>query len=181
MKWSKRLSKCFFSSFSHPLTDVIIYSELTKENVEVLSKVLIGNAAEEEIKNRGIVSPITPFLIKVTTFIQDYLNGKKRDFIEIPLKIDTLTSFQQKVLTTARKIPYGKLWSYSELAYKSGFPNAIRAVATVMRKNPFPIIIPCHRVILKNGKYGAYCGQREGKDVEIKKNLINLEQRRGDK
>ncbi|MCX7726766.1 MAG: methylated-DNA--[protein]-cysteine S-methyltransferase [Chitinispirillaceae bacterium] len=166
----------FFFSFKHPITYIVIYSQEV-ENKEVISKVVVGSRAEKEIKKKGEVLPTTPLLIKISSLISNYLDGKVVDFSDIPLKMDMHSSFRQKVLTIARKIPYGKLCSYSELAKKSGFSRAIRAVASVMRNNPYPIIIPCHRVILKNGKYGGYCGQKNGKDVELKKSLIELEQR----
>ena len=57
-----------------------------------------------------------------------------------------LTPFQLKVLKEVLKIPPGEVKSYTWLAKKVGSPGAVRAVGTVLRKNPFPVIIPCHRV-----------------------------------
>ncbi|MEM4088913.1 MAG: MGMT family protein, partial [Candidatus Micrarchaeaceae archaeon] len=54
------------------------------------------------------------------------------------------------------KIPKGRTASYKEIAVRIGYPNAYRAVGTALSKNPLPVVIPCHRVILSNGKIGNY-------------------------
>lgn len=66
------------------------------------------------------------------------------------------TDFQIAVLKAMRKIHYGTTSSYLELAHKSGFPHAHRAVASVCAKNRIPLIIPCHRVIKSDGSLGNY-------------------------
>lgn len=76
------------------------------------------------------------------------------------IDIDNLdgTNFQKDVWKAILKIPKGKTISYKELAILSGHPKAIRAVANATGKNPLPIIIPCHRVIRKDGTIGGYSG-----------------------
>jgi len=68
------------------------------------------------------------------------------------------------------KIPRGGVVSYSDLAKKTGKRNAARAVGRVMAANPFPLIIPCHRVIRADGKLGGFGG-----GLEMKKNLLEKE------
>ena len=68
------------------------------------------------------------------------------------------TSFQIKVWKEIIKIPKGKTKTYKEIAINIGHPNSARAVANACGKNPYPIIIPCHRVICSNGKLGGYSG-----------------------
>ena len=68
------------------------------------------------------------------------------------------TPFQIKVWKEIAKIPKGKTKTYKEIAIKIGHPNSARAVANACGKNPYPIIIPCHRVICSNGKLGGYSG-----------------------
>ena len=68
------------------------------------------------------------------------------------------TEFQNLVWKEISKIPYGETMSYKEIAARIGHPNSARAVANACGKNPYPIIIPCHRVISSNGKLGGYSG-----------------------
>ncbi|MCK5350594.1 MAG: methylated-DNA--[protein]-cysteine S-methyltransferase, partial [Desulfobacula sp.] len=70
------------------------------------------------------------------------------------------------------KIPYGETISYAELAKRIGNPNASRAVGMANGKNPISIIVPCHRVIGKNGSLTGFGG-----GLEVKKNLLEFEKR----
>ena len=67
-------------------------------------------------------------------------------------------TFADKVRDVVRKIPSGKTLSYTEVARRAGSPKAARAVGQALSKNPFAPIIPCHRVIRKDGKPGGYSG-----------------------
>ena len=80
-----------------------------------------------------------------------------------------LTPFQRLVLREVMKIPYGKTITYSQLARQIGHPGAVRAVGNALAKNPAPVIIPCHRVVAKNGLGGFSYG------VDVKKQLLELE------
>lgn len=66
-----------------------------------------------------------------------------------------MKTFTEKVYEVVKKIPKGKVLTYSQVAIKAGSPKAVRAVGSVLRKN-FNSDIPCHRVIRANGKYGQY-------------------------
>ena len=66
------------------------------------------------------------------------------------------TDFQQKVWKEILKIPYGETRSYKQIAINIGRPNSSRAVANACGKNPYPKIIPCHRVIRSDGSVGGY-------------------------
>ena len=68
------------------------------------------------------------------------------------------TKFQIKVWKEIQKIPHGETRSYKDLALAIGSPNAARAVANACGKNPFPVAIPCHRVIKSDGSIGGYSG-----------------------
>ena len=98
-----------------------------------------------------------------------YLNGRKRN-ITLPLDVHG-TSFQSKVWQEIRAIPYGATTTYSKIAHDLGNPNAVRAVAHACAVNPVALIIPCHRVVGKDGKMHGY---RWGN--ERKQRLILLEQ-----
>ena len=80
------------------------------------------------------------------------------------------TEFQKKIWTHLLDIPFGELRSYRDIAKAIGNPNACRAVGMAISKNPIPIIVPCHRVIGKNGKLTGYAG---GIDIKIK--LLKIE------
>jgi methylated-DNA-[protein]-cysteine S-methyltransferase len=101
--------------------------------------------------------------------LQEYIKGERKRF---DLKLDLIgTDFQLRVWKELMKIPYGKTYSYKDLATKLNDPNACRAVGTANGKNPICIIIPCHRVINANGKLGGYSG-----GLEHKIDLLKLEQ-----
>tara|TARA_Y100000022_G_scaffold45049_1_gene37618 strand:- start:4333 stop:4608 length:276 start_codon:yes stop_codon:yes gene_type:complete len=82
------------------------------------------------------------------------------------------TNFQRTVWKEISKIPFGETRTYKDLAIAIGKPNSSRAVANACGKNPYPIIIPCHRVIRSDGKLGGYSGVG---GVKKKKELLKLE------
>jgi len=67
-----------------------------------------------------------------------------------------MSEFQDRVLKLVAMVPKGKVTTYKELARAMGNPQAYRAVANALARNPFPIKIPCHRVICSNGEVGGY-------------------------
>jgi O-6-methylguanine DNA methyltransferase len=83
-----------------------------------------------------------------------YFNGSLREF-DLPLHY-TGTPFQQSVWEALRKIPFGSVCSYKDVATVLGRPTAVRAVARANSQNFFPLLVPCHRVINANGKLGGY-------------------------
>ena len=83
-----------------------------------------------------------------------------------------LTKFQWKVLDAACTIPLGQTRSYKWGAQKIGYPKAVRAVGQALKKNPYPVLIPCHRVIKEDGSLGGYAGKYGKKKAK----LLNLEQ-----
>lgn len=108
-------------------------------------------------------------LIKQTyTQLMEYFKGKRTSF-DIPIELNG-TKFQKKVWKALLEIPYGKTYSYKDIAKKIGNENACRAVGGANNKNPIIIIVPCHRVIGKNGSLVGYaCG------LDIKQKLLDIE------
>lgn len=90
------------------------------------------------------------------------------------LDLSTLTEFQREVLDVVASIPRGKTMTYSQVAERLGRHGAARAVGRALTANPFPLIIPCHRVVAVNG-IGGY-----GPGTNLKKMLLDLEVNRGD-
>jgi len=105
--------------------------------------------------------------------LTEYFNGKRKVFT-IKIKIGT-SPFYKKALEEVSKIPYGRTTTYSEIAQKLNNPKAARAIGTANARNPLPIIIPCHRIITKNGKLGGYAGGLKMKKylLEFEKNNLN--------
>lgn len=82
----------------------------------------------------------------------------------------TGTDFQKKVLVALSKIPFGETRTYQQIAQAIGHPKAHRAVASACKKNPLPIVIPCHRVVPSSGGIGKYAY-----GVNMKKKLLESE------
>ncbi len=98
--------------------------------------------------------------------IGQYLGGKRRAF---QFKPDVLgTPFQKKVWAKLQRIPYRKTVSYEAIARAMGRPKATRAVANAVGRNPLSILIPCHRVIRKNGLLGGYAAGLWRKKILLK-------------
>lgn len=99
--------------------------------------------------------------------VEYFTSGRKKFTFKIKL---VGTEFQKKVWQALSKIPYGKTVSYKDIAEKINNPKAVRAVGLANKNNPLPIVIPCHRVIGKNGKLAGYSS-----GLDIKKKLLDLE------
>lgn len=82
------------------------------------------------------------------------------------------TAFQKMAWEVVRTVPWGETCSYTWVAHNIGFPRAARAVGQAMRANPVPFIVPCHRVIGRDGRLSGY-GGKEG--VGLKRKLLEME------
>ncbi len=98
-----------------------------------------------------------------------YFNKTLKSF-DLPLDWENATDFEKSVWDILLKIPYGKTISYSAIAEQLGNPKSVRAVGTANGRNPIPIIVPCHRVIGKNGQLTGFA-----LGLDIKAYLLNLE------
>lgn len=112
--------------------------------------------------------PLTALEQQVKEQLQEYFEGSRSSF-DLPLAPEG-TDFQKLVWEELLKIPYGESRTYSEIAVAIGRPKASRAVGNAINKNPIAIIIPCHRVIGKDGKLRGYAG-----GLELKEMLLRLE------
>lgn len=143
-------------SFYSPELELYINLEMRNDAVKrlIFSKVPRG----EEARGRVIED------------LKRYLNGEAIDFSKYTISLSNLTSFERAVLLETRKIPFGVTISYSELAGRVE-TRGIRAVGSALAKNPVPIVIPCHRVVRKNGSLGGYKG-----GVKVKQKLLEIEE-----
>jgi methylated-DNA-[protein]-cysteine S-methyltransferase len=94
--------------------------------------------------------------------LEEYFAGKRKDF-DLPLQ-PVGTDFQQAVWMALRQIPYGHTASYADIAQAVGSPKAARATGQANNRNPIAIIVPCHRVIGRNGKLTGYAGGLDKKE-----------------
>jgi len=88
--------------------------------------------------------------------IEEYFPGKRKEF-SLKLRLEG-TDFQKKVWQELMKIPYGETVSYKDIAEAIANPKAVRAVGQANHNNPISIIVPCHRVIGRDGKLVGYGG-----------------------
>lgn len=105
----------------------------------------------------------------IRTLLDRYLQGREVDF-EVEVDISHLPAFTRAVLTQLRKIPRGQVRTYGWLAKKVGKPGAARAVGQALKRNPIPIIIPCHRIIRDDETIGGF-----SLGVSLKAKLLALE------
>jgi methylated-DNA-[protein]-cysteine S-methyltransferase len=109
-----------------------------------------------------------PILRQAAEELEEYFAVTRKKF-SVPLRLSG-TDFQKRVWREIALIPYGETASYSDLANRAGAPQAIRAAGTSTGRNPISIIVPCHRVV---GKDGSLCGFAGG--LERKQRLLKIE------
>ncbi len=111
-------------------------------------------------------------LLEAAAQIQEYLDGGLTHF-DLPIDWEVVHGFYRDALQLCYAIPYGRTRTYGDIAIELGKPSATaRAVGTAMARNPIPVIIPCHRVVGKDGKLQGYSGPR---GIETKAALLHLE------
>ena len=118
--------------------------------------------------------PIEPNTKKISPYareLREYLIGKRNAFT-IPIDWSLFRPFQRDALQAVYRIPYGETCTYHDIAIEIGRPNASRAVGRANATNPMPIVIPCHRVIGKDGKLHGYGG---GEGLKTKEWLLKME------
>ncbi|MDD3340892.1 MAG: methylated-DNA--[protein]-cysteine S-methyltransferase [Bacilli bacterium] len=116
----------------------------------------------------SVLEKETSFLKEAKQQVEEYLEGNRKQFT-IPFKVQG-TSFQKSVYEALLQIPYGEVRSYSDIARAIQNPKAVRAVGNANNHNRLPILIPCHRVVGKNGKMVGYAG-----GLSIKETLLTIE------
>jgi O-6-methylguanine DNA methyltransferase len=104
--------------------------------------------------------------------IERLLAGETADFSELELDLDEVPPFHRRVYEQARRIAPGSTLSYGELAAQLGSPGSARAVGQALGRNPFPIVVPCHRVFAAGGKIGGFTATG---GINTKRRLLALE------
>jgi O-6-methylguanine DNA methyltransferase len=148
-----------------PLGNVIVAGD--REGLRRLDFQL-GRYGAISIPEEWEEDPSFPLLRRAGEQLTAYFEGGRRTF-SLPLA-PVGTPFQRRVWAELQRIPYGETLSYSQLARRAGRPRAIRAAGAANGKNPISIVIPCHRVVGKDGSLTDYGG-----GLEKKAALLELE------
>ena len=149
-------------SFQSPIGFLTIY-----EQDNQLTRLYLDNQDRGILQSRNFEYH-SDFLHEVYHQLNEYFAGKRKIF---DLPVDSKgTAFQKAVWRELQKIPYGETRSYEDIAVAIGNKKAVRAIGQANGRNPIMIVVPCHRVIRKNGDISGFaCG------VEAKRYLLNLE------
>ena len=142
----------------------IIGSPLGNLKITAGDQGISGIAYTEE----AVCSTDVPLLKKAEVQLKEYFEGRRKKF-DLPLDLKG-TEFQKRVWQGLLEIPWGETRSYSDIAAAAGNARAVRAVGMANHVNPAVIVVPCHRVIGKNGSLTGYGG-----GLERKQFLLNLE------
>ncbi|MFX1322625.1 MAG: methylated-DNA--[protein]-cysteine S-methyltransferase [Promethearchaeota archaeon] len=164
----------FYSTFSSPFDTFTIIWKETGASIQIQRIYLSDPDLKSEFKalesfkqiKIGSSSPIALLGEK----IQKFLNGEIIEFSQELLDFNQCFEIQKKVLLVEYGIPRGWVSTYKRIANKVGKPNGARVVGNALARNPFPIIIPCHRAIKTNGDLGGYQG-----GITMKRKLLQLE------
>ncbi|MDD2457135.1 MAG: methylated-DNA--[protein]-cysteine S-methyltransferase [Eubacteriales bacterium] len=121
-----------------------------------------------------VVDDAPPVLVEACQQLRAYFSGQLQQFT-LPIEIQTGSLFQRQVWEQLRQIPFGATWSYEDLAFRIAKPGQVphqlaRAVGAACAANPVPVMIPCHRVIGKNGRLVGFAG-----GINLKAYLLNHE------
>ncbi|MFJ5368876.1 methylated-DNA--[protein]-cysteine S-methyltransferase [Bosea sp. CER48] len=117
----------------------------------------------------------TGFVAEAVAGIRALFDGEKRNLSDLPVALETVADFNRKVYEVALSIPPGETLTYGEVAQRIGDPGAARAVGVALGQNPWPIIVPCHRVLAAGGKTGGFSADG---GVETKLRILTIEKAR---
>ncbi len=152
-----REAQRFYLNIDTPLGTL----RLTTDNDYLLQVNYVENTKKKVSKKSGKIDQpdeiqyeLPQIIVDAKRQFEDYFIGK-RDFFDIPIKPEG-TDFQQKVWSELRKIPYGEVKSYGEIAKIIGSSDASRAVGLACKMNPLLIVVPCHRVLGVNNKLTGF-------------------------
>lgn len=135
---------------------------------EVRDKAL-GRLADR-LGTEPVEAPDSPLLAEAIRQVEAYFAGARRDF-DLPLDWSLISGFNRQVLRElASGVPFGAVVGYGDLAGRVGQPGAAQAVGVAMGSNPLPVVVPCHRVVERDGGIGGFGG-----GLETKRKLLALE------
>jgi methylated-DNA-[protein]-cysteine S-methyltransferase len=118
-------------------------------------------------------APPPPGVNRAIDAIIALLRGERRELSDVALDMEGIPAFRRRLYAVLRGIPAGSTITYGDLALRIGDGCTARDVGEAMGKNPFPIIVPCHRVVAANGKMGGFSAPG---GVATKLRMLNIEQ-----
>ena len=114
----------------------------------------------------------SPEIADAVRRITALLRGERVDLSDVSVDMESIPDFEHDVYVAAREIPPGSTTTYGEIAKRIGRPTQAREVGVALAKNPFAIVVPCHRVVAANGKTGGFSA---GGGVKTKLKLLGIE------
>jgi methylated-DNA-[protein]-cysteine S-methyltransferase len=112
------------------------------------------------------------WIAAISDRMRSYFEGAENDFADVPLDLRGVSAFNARVYAALRMIGWGQATSYGALAIAIGEPGAARAIGAAMGANPWPLIVPCHRVLAASGRIGGFSAHG-GQDT--KRHMLQLE------
>ena len=163
----EKIDDVWFFIALNEANQVVLCSFSTKSHREAISTILNDLPMGSEVKE----THPDDYASTLIYALHHLYEGKKlkRNF---PLSFENVSSFNRKALEVTMKVPRGKVTSYGEIAKKLGNTKAARAVGRAEAKNPFPLLIPCHRVIKSTLDLGEYGGGKEVKRMLLEREGI---------
>jgi methylated-DNA-[protein]-cysteine S-methyltransferase len=140
-----------------------VYRIFLSDKRKLLEKLVHSNFADVSLRSCSFIKVLGEQINK-------FFEGKSVIFKLEAVVLEECSEFQRKVLSACFDIPRGWISTYGRIAESLGIPGGARAVGSALSHNPFPIIIPCHRVVRSNGYPGGFLG-----GPEIKRSLLELE------
>lgn len=147
---------------------------------DALSHVMLPAAQSEDtlemLRWASGAEPLAPpwpgFVVEAVTGIQALLRGENVDLAQVPLDWGGISNFERRVYEATRQLPPGATRTYGDLAREMGLPNAARAVGVALGRNPWPLVVPCHRVLAAGGEMGGFSAPG---GVATKRRLLAIE------
>lgn len=160
--FEREYPKVFHYIYDTPIRKITFVTDGYKISQIVLKEIKRTNDDQKSIASMELHR-------KIKQQMDEYFKGKRVEF-DLPLEKVRCSSFSKKVYEELNKIPYGETRTYGDIAKVIGKDKAYRAVGNAINKNPFPIIVPCHRVIGAKGNMTGYVG-----GIELKELLLSIE------
>ncbi len=160
--------------------DIYVVWKASHRDAKII-QVVLPKSKPNTKRGIRVINPIITrncplFINRICKKIERFVSGEPVGFSLRYFDTAQLYHFQKRVLLLEKEIPCGRVTTYGRLAKKLGTPRAARAVGTALSRNPFPIVIPCHRTIRSDGSLGGFSG-----GLRLKRQLLELEGVRFDK
>ncbi|WP_437050334.1 methylated-DNA--[protein]-cysteine S-methyltransferase [Streptomyces sp. enrichment culture] len=165
-----RIGPLLLAATREGLVNVVFHAtdEVRDRALERLASRLGGEPAE--LGSSTAEESTAAVLAEAVRQVEEYLAGGRRSF-ELPLDWSLISGFHREVLRElAAGVPFGTVVGYGDLAGRVGQPGGAQAVGTAMGANPLPVVVPCHRVVERDGGIGGFGG-----GLETKRRLLALE------